>query len=74
MATKETTSKAGQSIYPSENPQKQANNPEPVTQVQRDSVITREDIPPLGFRIGVTAVGLGILLFVAGLYFGNINP
>lgn len=47
---------------------------EPMTQVQADSVITREDEPNLGFRLTLTLVTAAILLFVSALYFGLINP
>lgn len=46
---------------------------EPITQVQRDSVITREDMPAKPFRIGVTLVTLGTLLLFFAFYFGIIN-
>lgn len=49
MTSKETTA--------TPNTQKSENkNSEPITQVQRDSVITREDMPAKPFRIGVTLV------------------
>lgn len=47
---------------------------EPMTQVQADSVLTREQLPNVGFRIGVSLVLLVLLLFVASLYYGIINP
>ena len=47
---------------------------EPITQIQRDSVITDQDIPDLKFRVGVTLVILIIFLFVAAIYYGIINP
>ncbi|AFZ31461.1 hypothetical protein Glo7428_2969 [Gloeocapsa sp. PCC 7428] len=50
-----------------------ASKSEPLTQVQAESVITREDIPNLGFRITVTAIAIGIILFIIGTYYGIIN-
>ncbi|MUL35734.1 hypothetical protein [Gloeocapsopsis dulcis] len=50
-----------------------ASKSEPLTQVQADSVITREDMPNLGFRITVTAIAIGIILFIIGTYYGIIN-
>jgi len=47
---------------------------EPMTQAQADSVLTREQLPNLGFRIGVSLVLLVLLLVVAVLYHGIINP
>ncbi|MBD1923764.1 hypothetical protein H6F77_22240 [Microcoleus sp. FACHB-831] len=65
MTSKETT----------ETPNKKSEdkNSEPITQVQRDSVITREDLPAKPFRIGVTLVTLGALLLFFAFYFGIIN-
>lgn len=66
MTSKETTA--------TPNTQKSENkNYEPITQVQRDSVITREDMPAKPFRIGVTLVTLGSLLLFFAFYFGIIN-
>jgi hypothetical protein len=66
MTSKETTA--------TPNTQKSENkNSEPITQVQRDSVITREDMPAKPFRIGVTLVTLGSLLLFFAFYFGIIN-
>ncbi|MBD1942303.1 hypothetical protein H6F50_08030 [Coleofasciculus sp. FACHB-712] len=48
-------------------------NSKPITQVQRDSVITSEDLPPKAFRISVTLAALAILLLFFGFYFGIIN-
>ncbi|WP_250123592.1 hypothetical protein [Chroococcidiopsis sp. CCMEE 29] len=45
-----------------------------MTQAQADSVLTREQLPNLGFRIGVSLVLLVLLLAVAVLYHGIINP
>jgi len=47
---------------------------EPITQVQADNVLTREQLPNARFRITLSIVTLVILLFVAALYFGIINP
>ena len=47
---------------------------EPMTQVQADSVLTRQQIPNVWFRISVSSVLLALLLFVGGLYYGIINP
>lgn len=47
---------------------------EPMTQIQADSILTREQLPGLAFRIAVNVVILAILLFVASLYYGIINP
>jgi hypothetical protein len=51
-----------------------ASKSEPITQVQADSVLTREQLPNAGFRITLSIVTLAILVFVAALYFGIINP
>lgn len=48
-------------------------NSEPITQVQRDSVITSEDLPAKPFRIGVTLVSIGTILLFFAFYFGIIN-
>lgn len=48
--------------------------PEPVTPVQRESVITREDVPNPIFRFGVTLALLTPLLVVTAIYYGIINP
>lgn len=53
------------------NPQSKS---EPMTQVQADSVLTRQQLPNLGFRISVTLVLLISFLFFAALYYGIINP
>ncbi|MBW4565344.1 MAG: hypothetical protein KME32_30515 [Mojavia pulchra JT2-VF2] len=47
---------------------------EPMTQVQADSVLTREQLPNKGFRIALTLVTSVILLSVAAIYFGIIHP
>jgi hypothetical protein len=47
---------------------------EPMTQVQADSVLTREQVPNVWFRIGVSLVLLVPLLCVAAIYYGIINP
>jgi len=46
---------------------------EPMTQVQADSVLTRQQLPNLAFRIGVTLATVVIFLFFAALYYGIIN-
>ena len=51
-----------------------ASKSEPITQVQADNVLTREQLPDPRLRITLTVVTLAILLFVAALYFGMINP
>lgn len=51
-----------------------ASKSEPMTQVQADNVLTREQLPDPRLRITLTVVTLAILLFVAALYFGIINP
>ena len=46
---------------------------EPVTQNQRDSVITSEDLPNPFFRFGVTLVVLLPVLLIAGIYYGILK-
>ena len=46
---------------------------EPMTQVQADSVLTRQQLPNVWFRIGVSLLLLVLLLFFAALYYGIIN-
>ncbi|MBD0264622.1 MAG: hypothetical protein ICV78_18440 [Tolypothrix sp. Co-bin9] len=53
---------------------KKPSKPEPMTRVQKDSVITKKDLPDPRFRIAVTLVILIIFLFVTGIYYGIINP
>ena len=59
---------------PSNMHSKQPGESQPLTKAQADSVITREDLPALPFRIVVTLVTLALLLFAAYIYYGNINP
>ena len=47
---------------------------EPITQVQADSVLTREQLPNKGFRIALTLVTSVIILSVVAIYFGIIHP
>ncbi|BAY30045.1 hypothetical protein NIES2107_18890 [Nostoc carneum NIES-2107] len=47
---------------------------EPVTQIQKENVITGEDLPNRRFRYGFPLIMLAILVFVAALYYGIINP
>ncbi|MEJ6482265.1 hypothetical protein N0Y54_13190 [Nostoc punctiforme UO1] len=47
---------------------------EPITQVQRDSVITNQDLPNPLVRYGFTLVILATFLFVVAIYYGIINP
>ncbi|MDF2387769.1 hypothetical protein JMG10_40380 [Nostoc ellipsosporum NOK] len=46
---------------------------EPITQVQKDSIITAGDLPDPRF-IGFAVVILTAFLFVAAIYYGIINP
>ena len=46
---------------------------EPMTKVQADNVITREDLPNVGFRITVTIVILALFLFFVATYYGILN-
>ena len=59
---------------PSNMHSKQPGESQPLTKAQADSVITREDLPALPFRLVVTLVTLALLLFAAYIYYGNINP
>lgn len=47
---------------------------QPLTKAQADSVITRENLPALPFRIVVTLVTLALLLFAAYIYYSNTSP
>ncbi|MBW4428581.1 MAG: hypothetical protein KME50_30180 [Nostoc desertorum CM1-VF14] len=47
---------------------------EPMTQVQKDNVITSQDLPDPRFRYGFTLVIFGAVLFVIAIYYGIINP
>jgi hypothetical protein len=55
------------------NPQESGKS-EPLTQVQKDSVITNRDLPNPLFRYAFTAVIVGSFLFVVAIYYGIINP
>lgn len=68
-----------------ENPIKAENTPdymnpqppgksEPVTQIQKDNVITSKDLPSRRVRYGLPLLILAILLFVTAIYYGIINP
>jgi hypothetical protein len=46
---------------------------EPMTQVQADNVLTREQIPNLGFRIALTVGAIATLLLFVAFYYGIIN-
>lgn len=64
--------------YPQDTPSymhvRKPEHKEPVAPVQRESVITREDVPNPLFRFGVTLALLTPLLLVAAIYYGVINP
>lgn len=64
--------------YPQDAPSymnvKKPTQKEPVAPVQRESVITREDVPNPLFRIGVTLALLIPLLLIAAIYYGVIHP
>lgn len=47
---------------------------EPITQVQQDSVITREDVPNPTFRVGLTLIFSTILFIIAVVYYGTFTP
>jgi cytochrome oxidase assembly protein ShyY1 len=47
---------------------------EPITQVQRDNVITSRDLPNRRVRYGLPLFILAIFLFVTAIYYGIINP
>lgn len=53
---------------------KKSEKKESVTQIQKDSVITSEDIPNPVFRFNVTLALLIPLLLVVAIYSGIINP
>lgn len=46
---------------------------EPITQIQKDSVITPQDLPPRSFRISLLIFSVVSLLVFAGLYFGTLQ-
>ena len=78
MESKETQTPKTENNVPPNAPSnmhsKQPGESEPLTKAQADSVITREELPALPFRIVVTLVTLALLLFAAYIYYGNINP
>ncbi|BAY78111.1 hypothetical protein NIES25_45810 [Nostoc linckia NIES-25] len=47
---------------------------EPITQVQKNNVITNRDLPNPLARYGFTAVILATFLFVVAIYYGIVNP
>ncbi|WP_414572529.1 hypothetical protein [Nostoc sp. CCY 9925] len=47
---------------------------EPITQVQRNNVITNRDLPNPLVRYGFTLVILATFLFFVAIYYGIINP
>lgn len=47
---------------------------EPITQVQRNNVITDRDLPNPLVRYGFAVVILATFLFVVAIYYGIINP
>ncbi|MBE9052116.1 hypothetical protein IQ243_17140 [Nostocales cyanobacterium LEGE 11386] len=53
---------------------KNSREPEPMTQVQKNRVITSQDLPDKRLRYGLTLVVLTALLFTAAIYYGIINP
>ncbi|MGJ5632578.1 hypothetical protein [Nostoc sp. CALU 1950] len=55
------------------NPQ-EPDKSEQMTQVQRDNVITNQDLPNPLVRYGFTLVILATFLFVVAIYYGIINP
>lgn len=57
--------------YP--NPQNTSKS-QPMTQVQKDNIITDQDLPYKQLIYGFTLVTLTAFLFVAALYYGIINP
>ena len=60
--------------YPHSKEKTPGNRQEPVTQVQRDSIITREDVPNPVFRVGLTVLFLAILTAIAAVYYGTFTP
>ncbi|MFH7026619.1 MAG: hypothetical protein ACHBN1_14700 [Heteroscytonema crispum UTEX LB 1556] len=53
---------------------KKTKKSEPITQVQRESVITNKDLPNPLFRYGFTLFIVAIVLSVIAIYYGIINP
>ncbi|MBD2679375.1 MULTISPECIES: hypothetical protein [Nostoc] len=47
---------------------------EPITQVQRNNVITNQDLPNPLVRYGFPLLILATFLFVVAIYYGIINP
>lgn len=47
---------------------------ETLTQVQKDNVITSQDLPNKPIRYGFTLLILSAFLFVIAIYYGIINP
>jgi cytochrome oxidase assembly protein ShyY1 len=47
---------------------------QPITQVQKESVITNEDLPNPLFHYGFTFFIVAIVLSVFAIYYGIINP
>ncbi|MDZ8107541.1 MAG: hypothetical protein RM338_18240 [Nostoc sp. DedQUE12a] len=47
---------------------------EPITQVQRNNVITNQDLPNPLVRYGFPLVILATFFFVVAIYYGIINP
>ena len=78
MESKETqTTKTEDNLPPNAPSQMHSKKPgesQPLTKAQADSVITREDLPALPFRILVTLVILGLLSFAAYIYYSNTSP
>ena len=77
MESKETPTPKMENNVPPNAPSnmhsKQPGESQPLTKAQADSVITREDLPALPFRLVVTLGTLALLLFLASTYYGNIN-
>ncbi|MFN6474128.1 MAG: hypothetical protein RMY36_031235 [Nostoc sp. SerVER01] len=69
MKSQETQNTKAENI----NPQKTQKS-EPLTQVQRNNVITNQDLPNPLVRYGFTLVILATFLFVVAIYYGIINP
>ncbi|MCG6137555.1 MAG: hypothetical protein MET45_23465 [Nostoc sp. LLA-1] len=80
MLPKETqTRKIANNITSTENTFDEINaqNPsksEPMTQIQKDNVITSQDLRYKGLFYGFILVILTAFLFVAAIYYGIINP
>ena len=53
---------------------RKADESEPITQIQEDNVLTSKDLPRPRVRYGIPLALFAILLFVAALYYGIINP